>query len=72
VKITSIETVALLDPGKASETVVHVLTDEGLSGLGQAESPSFVIEAIIRNDGGLEALLRCEDSLPVERYWQKT
>ncbi len=70
-KITSIETVALLDPGKASETVVRVHTDEGISGIGQAESPSLVIEAIIRCDGGLEELLRGEDPLQVERLWQK-
>ena len=70
-KITSIETVALLDQGKASETVVRVHTDEGVSGIGQAESPSLVIEAIIRCDGGLEELLRGEDPLQVERLWQK-
>ncbi len=70
-KVSSIETVALLDPGKASETVVRVHTDEGISGIGQAESPSLVIEAIIRCDGGLEEILRGEDPLQVERLWQK-
>ena len=70
-KITGIETIALVDPGKAWETVVRVHTDEGISGIGQAESPSLVIEAIIRCDGGLEELLRGEDPLHVERLWQK-
>ena len=70
-KITAIETVALLDPGKAWETVVRVHTDEGVSGIGQAESPSLVIDAIIRCDGGLEEILRGEDPLHVERLWQK-
>ena len=70
-KITSIETIALVDPGKAWETVVRVHTDEGISGIGQAESPSLVIDAIIRADGGLEEILRGEDPLQVERLWQK-
>ncbi|MDE0140229.1 MAG: mandelate racemase/muconate lactonizing enzyme family protein [Caldilineaceae bacterium] len=70
-KITAIETIALLDPGKATETVVRVHTDEGISGIGQAESPSLVIEAIIRCDGGLEEILQGEDPLQVERLWQK-
>lgn len=70
-KITAIETIALMDPGKAWETVVRVHTDEGISGIGQAESPSLVIEAIVRCDGGLEEILRGEDPLQVERLWQK-
>ena len=70
-RITAIETIALVDPGKAWETVVRVHTDEGISGIGQAESPSLVIDAIIRCDGGLEELLRGEDPLQVERLWQK-
>ena len=71
VQITAIETIALFDPGKASETVVRVHTDEGISGIGQAESPSLVIDAIIRCDGGLEEIVRGEDPLHVERLWQK-
>lgn len=70
-KITGIETIALVDPGKADETVVRVHTDEGITGIGQAESPSLVIEAIIRCEGGLEQILRGEDPLQVERLWQK-
>lgn len=70
-KITEIETIALVDPGKASETIVRVYTDEGITGIGQAESPSLVIEAIIKCDGGLEQILKGEDPLQVERLWQK-
>jgi len=70
-KITEIETIALLDPGVAGETIVRVHTDEGLSGIGQAESPSLVIEAVIKCQEGLEGLLRGEDPLQVERLWQK-
>ena len=70
-KITQIETIALLDPGVAGETLVRVHTDEGLTGLGQAESPSLVIEAIVKCQGGLEGLLVGEDPLGVERLWQK-
>ena len=70
-KITEIETIALSDPGKADETLVRVHTDEGITGIGQAESPSLVIDAIIRTDGGLQGLLHGEDPLQVERLWQK-
>ena len=70
-KITEIEIIALQDPGNASETLVRVHTDEGLTGLGQAESPSLIIDAIVRCDGGLAQLIRGEDPLQVERLWQK-
>ena len=70
-KITEIETIALVDPGRASETIVRVHTDEGITGIGQAESPSLVIEAIIKCDEGLEKILKGEDPLQVERLWQK-
>jgi L-alanine-DL-glutamate epimerase-like enolase superfamily enzyme len=70
-KITHIETVALHDPGKHDETVVRVHTDQGLSGIGQAESPSLVIDAILHCSEGLEDLLRGEDPIHVERLWQK-
>ena len=69
-KITHLETIALLDPDKANATLVRVHTDEGLTGIGQAESPSLVIEAILRCDGGLAQLLKGEDPLQVERLWQ--
>ena len=70
-KISHIETIALNDPGKMTATVVRVHTDEGISGLGQAESPSLVIDAIIQCEGGLQQLLAGEDPGHVERLWQK-
>jgi L-rhamnonate dehydratase len=70
-KIKGIETIALVDPGKAEETLVRVHTDEGITGMGQAESPSLVIDAIIRADGGLQQILQDEDPLQVQRLWQK-
>ncbi len=70
-KITSIETIALSDPGVTTATIVRVHTDEGISGIGQAESPSLVIDAIIRCNGGLAELLNGEDPTQVERLWQK-
>ena len=70
-KIKEIETIALVDPGVDGETVVRVHTDEGITGIGQAESPSLVIDAIIRADGGLQQILQDEDPLQVERLWQK-
>ena len=60
-KITSIETIALRDETDEGYTVVRVHTDEGITGIGQAESPSLVIDAIIRNSSGLEALIKGED-----------
>jgi L-rhamnonate dehydratase len=70
-QITSIETIALDDPArKQGTTVVRVHTDEGISGIGQAESPSLVIEAIIQCSGGLQQLISGQDPLQVERLWQ--
>ncbi len=60
-KITSIETIALRDDGGGDAvgwnidagaagydlTVVRVHTDEGVTGIGQCEAPSLVIDAII-------------------------
>lgn len=85
-KITHIETIALRDRGAHEtasengagadyggydETVVRVHTDEGIVGIGQAESPSLVIDAIIRNSMGLQQLLVGEDPTNVQRLWQK-
>ncbi len=70
-KITSVETIALADPGKASATIVQVHTDEGISGIGQAQAPSLVIDAIIKAHGGLQGLLVGQDPLQVERLWQR-
>ncbi len=71
VKITGIETLALEDPAKYDFTIVRVRTNEGIDGIGQAESPSLVIDAAIKTRGGLEELLKGEDPLQVERLWQK-
>lgn len=70
-KVTGIETLALRDPGKASETLVRVHTDEGVTGIGQADAPSLVIDGLIRCEGGLEEIARGEDPVQVERLWQK-
>jgi L-alanine-DL-glutamate epimerase-like enolase superfamily enzyme len=71
VRITKVETLALRDEGKASETFIVITTDEGLTGLGQAESPSLIIDAIVRCGGGLSDLLVGEDPRDVARLWQK-
>jgi L-rhamnonate dehydratase len=52
-------------------TVIRVHTDEGVTGIGQCEAPSLVIDAIIRSSQGLEALLVGEDPTQVQRLWQK-
>jgi L-alanine-DL-glutamate epimerase-like enolase superfamily enzyme len=70
VKISGIETLALED-SNYSFTLVRVRTNTGIDGLGQAESPSLVIDSTIRTRGGLENLLVGEDPLQVERLWQK-
>ena len=71
VKITGVETIALEDPGKYNFTLVRVKTDAGVEGLGQAESPALIIDAIVRYREGLEYLLKGENPLEVERLWQK-
>ena len=70
-KITDLETIALKDSGADGETIVRVHTDTGVTGLGQAESPSLVIDAVLHCEGGLEQLLQGEDPMQVERLWQK-
>ncbi len=71
-KITDIETIALYDPVKPLRiTLVRVHTDEGISGIGQCESPSLVIDAIVRCEGGLQQILLGEDPVQVPRLWQK-
>ena len=70
-KITQLETIALRDEHGRDFTVVRVHTDEGVSGIGQAESPSLVIDAIIRNTHGLQRLLEGEDPTQVQRLWQR-
>lgn len=52
-------------------TLVKVLTDEGVTGIGQCEAPSMVIDAIIHNSMGLESLIVGEDPSEVQRLWQK-
>ena len=70
-KITRLETIALRDEHGRDFTVVRVHTDEGVSGIGQAESPSLVIDAIMRNTHGLQRLLEGEDPTQVQRLWQR-
>ncbi len=52
-------------------TLVRVHTDDGITGIGQCEAPSLVIDAIIRSSQGLEVLLIGEDPTHVQRLWQK-
>ena len=65
-KVETIETISLPET-----TLVRVRTKDGIEGIGQAESPSLVIDACIRTSEGLENILRGEDPLQVERLWQK-
>jgi L-rhamnonate dehydratase len=71
VKIAGIETIALEDPAGYTFTIVRVRASDGIDGIGQAESPSLVIDAAIKTRGGLEDLIKGEDPLQVERLWQK-
>ena len=71
-KITHVETIALQDEqSHHSETIVRVHTDQGLTGIGQAEAPALVIDAIIRHQGGLQTILEGEAPSHVHRLWQK-
>jgi len=73
-RITDIEVIALRDPAVpavGSTTVVRVHTDAGITGLGQAEAPSLVINALMQCDGGIAHLICNEDPTEVERLWQK-
>lgn len=65
-KVESIETIAM-----RGQTIVRVRTNDGIEGIGQAESPSLVIDACIKTRGGLESILKGEDPLQVEMLWQR-
>ena len=65
-KVETIKTISLPET-----TLVRVRTNDGIEGIGQAESPSLVIDACIRTGDGLENIIRGEDPLQVERLWQK-
>jgi len=67
-KIESIETINF---GGEGSSIVRVRTADGIDGIGQAQSPSLVVDAVIKTEGGLEDILRGEDPLQVERLWQK-
>jgi L-rhamnonate dehydratase len=63
-KITEVETIALRDPdavGFGDLCVVRVHTDEDVTGIGQVESPSLVVEAIVKARSGLAGIIRDED-----------
>ena len=48
-----IETIALKEPFKYGFSLVRVLhTHSGIDGLGQTESPSLVIDSLIKASGG--------------------
>ena len=73
-KITEVETIALRDlnaVGFGDLCVVRVHTDEGVTGIGQVESPPLVVQAIVKTRSGLEAIIRGEDPTQVQRLWQK-
>jgi len=69
-RIAGIETIALKEPFKYGFSLVRVHTHSGIDGLGQTESPSLVIDSLIKASGAqakLEGLLKFQ----VERLWQK-
>ena len=83
-KITDIEVIHLRVPGM-NETcewgedalIVRVHTDEGITGLGEADSSPMVIKALIETPNsnlycyGLKELLMGENPLEIARLWQK-
>jgi hypothetical protein len=84
VKITDIEvahlrlpTIAMQANGTQDAAVVLVHTDEGITGLGEAESSPHVVKAIVEAPRshsvmvGLREVLLGENPLDTERLWRK-
>jgi L-alanine-DL-glutamate epimerase-like enolase superfamily enzyme len=84
VKITDVEVVylkipsiALISNGTQDAAVVLVHTDEGLTGIGEADSAPTVVKAIVEAPRshsvmvGLREVLIGENPLEVERLWRK-
>ncbi len=83
-KITDVEVAYLKIPSVAMEAngtqdaaVVLVHTDEGITGIGEAESSPMVVKAIVEAPRshsvmvGLREVLIGEDPLDIERLWRK-
>lgn len=84
-KITDVEALILRQPavdnskadGSQDALVIRISTDEGITGIGEADSVPSVVKAIVNAPpshsvaGGLRSLLIGEDPLDTERLWQK-
>ena len=84
-KITRIETFVLLDPGfdaaacssAQDDIVVLIHTDEGITGIGEADTNPWVAQAMVHARGthvlglGLEELLLGQDPLQPEALWDR-
>jgi L-alanine-DL-glutamate epimerase-like enolase superfamily enzyme len=84
-RVTSIETYVLLDPGydptacssAQDDIVVVVHTDEGITGIGEVDTNPWVAQAMIHARGthvlglGLEEMLIGQDPLQPEAVWDR-
>ncbi|MDQ3692798.1 MAG: mandelate racemase/muconate lactonizing enzyme family protein [Chloroflexota bacterium] len=84
-KITDVEAIVLRQPkiddakadGSQDALVIRISTDEGITGIGEADSVPSVIKAIVDAPpshavaGGLRHLLIGEDPFDTERLWDK-
>lgn len=83
-KITDVEVLYLRLPnltikgdGSQDAVIVRISTDEGIVGIGEADSSPLIIKAIIETPPshsasiGLRDLLIGEDPLEIERLWEK-
>jgi L-rhamnonate dehydratase len=84
VKIVDVETIMLANPevldksdGSQDTAVIRVTTDEGITGIGEADSSPWVIKAIIEAKTshpicrGLKEMVIGEDPFDVARIWEK-
>lgn len=84
-KITEVEALILRQPavdnskadGSQDALVIRISTDEGITGIGEADSVPSVVKAIVEAPpshsvaGGLRHLLLGEDPFDTERLWDK-
>jgi L-rhamnonate dehydratase len=85
VKITDVEAIILRQPvlddgiadGSQDDLVIKVMTDEGITGIGEVDSAPEAVQALVNRKsshaiaGSLHDMLVGEDPRDVERLWQK-
>ena len=83
-KITDVQAIIVKQPeismigdGSQDTVVIKVMTDEGITGIGEVDSSPYVVKAIVESPAshmvcmGLRDIVVGEDPFDVEKIWYK-